>query len=330
MFGDNAAIARDQNHPELGVTPELFRATLGIIGRPINDVRCEARALRLAPDHVGYKPSVLRRFPCIIFEDRLRAPLRELLVARVTSGLYYDVIGEGGDVPREIGERFEDYCFGLLSDQWDDVDVRNSFIYRLLGQGKSMDAPDLRLRHGGETMLIAECKAKRMPLLTRFGENPLKDPRAQAGFDEVAKGIFQIWRFKSHVRQGFIPNEQIHAGAIGLVLTIDNWLTLARGRYDDFLARAMALADDDGGITEADRCPVSFCSIVDLEHSLMTASFDSFAAALRDIATAEFAGWHFAHVHDRHSPKGIEARPYPFRKKVGEVLPWWDALGEER
>lgn len=330
MFGDNAAIARDQNQPELGVTPELFKATLDIVARPIKDVRGEAKSLRSAPGHVGYKPSVLRSFPCIIFEDRLRAPLRELLFARVTSGLYYDVIGKGGDVPREIGERFEDYCFGLLSDPWDDVDVERSFDYPLRGQGKSIDAPDLRLRRGGETMVIAECKAKQMPLVIRFGEDPLKDPRAQLGFDEVAKGIFQIWRFRSHVRQGFIPDEQIHPDAIGVVVTIDNWLTLAHGRYDDFLARAMALAGDDDGITEADRCPVAFCSIADLEQVLMTASLDSFFTTLRDIVNAEFAGWNVARVHDRHAPKGVEVRRYPFTDKVGEVLPWWDALGEER
>ncbi len=329
MFAENAAIARDYAQPELGVTPELFQATLNLIARPIEDIRRAAKTMRGGPGHVGYKPSVLRGRPCIVFDDRLRAPLRELLFARVTSGLYYDVIGEGGDVPREIGERFEEYCFGLLNDPWDDVDVDRSFNYPLPGQGKSIDAPDLRLRRGGETHIIAECKAKRMPLAARFGEEPLKDPRAQPGFNEVSKGVFQIWRYKSHVRQGFVPDDMINVDAVGVVITIDNWLTLARGRYDDFLSRARALADAEGRIIEADRCPVAFCSVSDLEQVLMTATFGTLSTTLREIATADFAGWHVAHVHNRHAPKDVERRPYPFADKIGELLPWWDALGEE-
>lgn len=328
MFGESTALLRDQNHPDLGVTSELFNATINLIARPISAMRQEASRMREGHGHVGYKPSVLRRFPCLLFDDRLRVPLRELLFTRITSGLYYDVIIEGGAVPREIGGRFEKYCFGLIESAWKCVDVEQSFKYQKNGRGNPVDTPDLRLRRGGETHIIVECKAKRMPLATRFGEDPMNDPQSQAGFDEVAKGIFQIWRFRSHARQGFAPNEPIHVDVIGVVITLDNWLSMTRGRYDELVARAISLADANGDIIEVDRCPVAFCSVSELEQALSTATFDSFLATASEIASAEFAGWQFCHVHDRHVPNGTEPRPYPFADRVCEVLPWWDSMGE--
>ncbi len=67
--------------------------------------------------HTGYRPSLLRDFPIITFgraEERLRAPIPELIIYRCTTGLYLDLVTGGSSVWTEIGKRFETYVRDYL------------------------------------------------------------------------------------------------------------------------------------------------------------------------------------------------------------------------
>ena len=68
------------------------------------------------PIPTAFLPSILRRFPLSGLKDKaneLFAPIPEVLLMRVTSGLYYDLIPGGQALLNEANDRFEEYCARL-------------------------------------------------------------------------------------------------------------------------------------------------------------------------------------------------------------------------
>lgn len=326
LFAGAPVLSPRQALAELNVGEEAFAKTFALLSLPHADARRAASALRSGGGHIAYRQSVLRRWPCIQFPEGVRAPLHQLILARVTSGLYYDVIPARGEIPREIGERFESYCFGQLATAFDGVEVKPEYEYG--PKGRLQKTPDLLFKQAGEVRLIGECKAKRMPFAARFGDNPSSNPATQEALDEVAKGIFQIWRFRSHARRGLV-DERVADGVQGIVLTLDPWLSMARGRYPDLVRRATLLADGDGEINTADRCGVAFCAVEDFDRVMRTATFQSLLSTVEAAADEENAGWHFAHLHDRVPKTDGPERLYAFESELPKWLPWWTALGDD-
>lgn len=318
-------ILRPAAVPELGLTNELYARVLNIISLPIEEIRSQASELRnKVRQPVAYKPSVLRRYPCISFDKgaRTRAPLVNLIMDRITSGLYYDVIGTGGPVPAEIGRQFERYCSELISKSLSGLSCQPETKYT-----NGIHTPDILIYEGRECRLVAECKAKRMTVAARFGEDPLN--QAAAGFDELGKGVFQIWRHFSFVRRGLLPGHELASDAIGVVFTLDPWLQMTRDRYLEILAIGEAKAASDPQILAADRKPIAFCYVRDLEDVLGIATIQSFFAVLKQAASEKFAGHMIRDLHhDVPEEKNAEVRPYAFSDELGVMLPWWKKIEE--
>lgn len=309
--------------PQLGLTQATFDRGLALLALPIQAARAAAKSLReVAAGPVAYRPSVLRQRPCILFgnRQRIRSPLPSLIMARVTSGAYYDVVAAGGDVTRELGERFERYCRDLLAASMPDVEWRPAVTY---GQRQT---PDILMYRGGACRLVIECKAKKMSMIARYGANPIE--AASGAFSEIAKAIFQLWRHFSHVRRGLVPSEAISPETVGLVLTLDPWLQMTRRRRRPLEDQAARLADEEGDILPEDRRPVAFCAIEDFESLLRRATVDSLLATVEEASRPDKAGWHLRSLHDNAAPGVDAARDYPFRGAIGEHYPWWTGLGQ--
>jgi hypothetical protein len=119
---------------------------------------------------------------------------------RVTNGLFYDVIGGGGTVRDEVGRRFESYALELLSPVLPTVSFVPDISYRT--PSGPIATPDILMRGGDDAALLAiECKASRMSIGARFGEAPGED----RGYEEIAKGVMQLWRFHVHSRLNVAP-----------------------------------------------------------------------------------------------------------------------------
>jgi len=308
---------------DLGMTQAIFDRGLSHLALPITEARQAARSLRMndnAP--VAYRPSILRQTPCFLFEggQRIRSPLPGLVMARVTTGVYYDVVAAGGNVTRELGERFENYCRDLLAASLPDAEWRPAITY---GQRQT---PDILMHRNGACRLVIECKAKKMSVAARYGDNPVQ--AAAAGFSEIAKAIFQIWRHLSHVRRGMVADEIMADEAVGLVLTLDPWMQMTRRRRQQLEAQAIQLADADGHILPQDRRPVAFCAIEDLEAVLRLATMDSFLLTVREGSSAERGGWRLRGLYDIVAPDVNVGRAYPFEDRIGAHYDWWDRLGE--
>lgn len=312
-------VNRNTDLSSISITPEVRERALSRVAISHNDACARARRMRATNLHTAYKPSILRDFPVIAFgayDERLRAPLPALILERVTGGHYLDVVGGGPTVWSEIGERFEQYCVNYLSVMLAPYTVHGEYFY---GPKKIRQrTPDVLVSDGDEVILVAECKAKRMTFEARFSEDPITD--AATGYAEIAKGIFQIWRFLSHARRGISGTPRVRSDCLGILLTVDPWLTMARNQEEKVFAAAHALADKEGSIETADRCHVPVCLIDDVEFALQNGTATTFIDACRELSFGKKKGWILSVAH---VSEPSVTRPYPFRERIGDILPWW-------
>ncbi|GIQ73962.1 hypothetical protein BraRD5C2_24000 [Bradyrhizobium sp. RD5-C2] len=321
LYQDKPGIDAEVDLSEIGVSWQTRDAAFRLLSAPLPEVRKHARSIRQTIGRsTAYQQSILRKIPMAIDEGSVRrtvlAPLPSLIWQRMTAGLYYDLVGGGPRIWREIGDRFEKYCLELARALLPDAKPAGSFKYKL---GKIFDSPDLFLHApDGSAMTIGECKAKKMSIVAKFSDNPLDD--AQSAFSEIIKGALQLWRFFSHCRRN--PGiKAIHPGASGVVLTLDPWLEVSN-HLDRLLAEAQRWADLDPDILEEDRRPILFCSIDDLEKTLEIATEASLFEAIRATSEPEFRGWHLFSVHQKVS-NVQQQNPYPFSDRIGEIIPTW-------
>lgn len=273
---------------------------------------------------MGYRKSLLRTHPLIAFKTYAIAPLLDLVLLRGTSGIFYDTVGPGA-VRNEISDRFEGYCADLIRAMLPDVVVERSFKYRA---GKHLvDAPDILLFKDEALSVVLECKATRMSYDARFGEDPLIGD--SQGYEQIAKGVFQIWQFVSRKRRGLLPHIRFAEGVRGVVLTLDTWLSHGAVLREDILGLARRLCSQkDCEIAEIDQIPITFVPIDDLENTLAIATAASFFDAVRAATEPTYRGYMLETVHNAIAPDQTEQRDYPFVDRVGDVYPWWGPLKE--
>lgn len=317
--------ARDADMTSIGVSAAMREATLALVSRPHAALRERAVTLRKL-GHTAYRHSVLRDYPIIAFGpdgERLAAPLPMLIVNRVTTGVYLDVVGGGNVIWNEIGHRFENYSLRYLRAMLPGHVIEGDMPY---GPKKAQIlTPDVRVKQDGVVVLVGECKAKRMTFHARYSEDPVRD--ASIGYAEMAKAVYQIWRYFSHARRGMISDETVADDAVGLVMTLDPWLNMSRSLQNEIYAQAIVLAAVDPEITEADRRRVVFAMIDDIEYTLQIGTPGSFLSAVRRAATETHQGWLLSVVH---SGLRGEERPYPFTDKIQMLLPWWPERETDR
>ncbi|MBR0663903.1 hypothetical protein GXW71_05970 [Roseomonas hellenica] len=317
-------IDRRRDLSSVAISPEMCEAAFArfVIGHA--EARARTAQIRAPGRHTAYRPSILRDYPVLAFGgagQRLRAPIPELITYRYTSGLYLDVVRGGGGVWAGIGSRFETYVCEYLEAMMAPYKVTGEAIY---GPKKArFRTPDVLISDTRHVLCAVECKAKRMSFEARFADDPLvEDAR---GFDEMAKGVLQLWRFFAHARRGLTAPLSLAGDCQGVIVTADSWLTMARNQAEQVLAAANKLADGEWDIGLEDRRDITFCQIDDVEFVLQHGTADSFIAACREVASGEKKGWMLSVAHSAN--QNFE-RSYPFNGRIGSLLPW--LVPEER
>ncbi|XHX60404.1 hypothetical protein ACFIO0_18360 [Pseudosulfitobacter sp. SM2401] len=306
----------------LDVKWEEVEKVLALIALPYPNAAKLARERRRKVIHTADKPSILRQAPCLRFGkngERVRAPLPELILERVTSGVFYDVVGGGGAIRDDYGRRFEDYCFRYLSETLAGPEWEREFSYKKKPQ--SFASPDILCMVDGDIDIAVECKATRMSQEAMFG----KDPMAARGYEDMTKAVFQLWRFFSHCRRGF-TGRGVRDDAVGVVLTLNNWLEMAESLRRKVLEDAKDMADQkDPQIMAVDRRPITFVAAPELERVLSVATHTSFKAALIESNSDEKIGWRLDTMFRNANGDDLpEKRGYLYADDLGRLLPWWD------
>lgn len=304
-----------------------FESALRLLCLPITNARVRASSMYQRQQTIAHQPSVLRQFPCISFgeqNERIRSPLPQLILERVTGGVFYDIVGAGWDVREEYGRRFEDYSLKFLRATLPKISWQPEKAYRI--RKVEFKSPDILWLKGSELRLAIECKATRLSVEARYADEPL----SVRGYDDLIKAVFQLWRYFSHCRRG-LTGVSLDPNVTGLILTLDSWLVMANNLIQDIFKAAIQMASEkDPAITEVDRKPILFCASTDLETTLATATEDSFDAAIAHAVRENRQGWLLSSSHDDVRPEGIDRKPFPFRDDMARLLPWWNWVEEER
>ncbi len=220
---------------------------------------------------------------------------------------------EGGSVWADVGRRFEAYCLRFLDAMLDAYAVAGERRYGR--KGYTCDTPDVLVSSPRGVELVVECKAKRMAIDARLSGDPVGD--AAVGYGEIAKGVFQVWRFFSHVRRG-LYEDPVAPDFLGMVLTADPWLVMGQMLHPEVMAIANRLADEkDPEIDASDRRRVPIVMIDDLEYILQHSTADVLFSRLRAL-TEDPTGWEWSLVHQLEDG---EERAYPFADELSEILP---------
>lgn len=275
---------------------------------------------------VAYRPSYLRKRPIIELDDGVMyCPLPELVALRTTAGLYYDLVGGPPLLRNEASKRFEMYSAEFVR-RSTRFQVSDEIEYRV-GQ-RNWRTPDVLCERNGAVFVAIECKASKLTYDAQFAEAPAAF--AKRGYEELAKGVVQLWRFVAHSRLGLAP-KRADASIRCLLLTLDTWLAMSGDLKREVIAAAKELAKGETDIREEDQRPIVFASIFDFERTLMDGSEETFLDAMDHAATESFTGWMLADVQrDRGNEKRTD-REYPF--EVADVFPFFaaiDQLKEER
>ena len=319
--------------PGIGLTQEILDCALPMLSISLDDARARTtQDTQLINEQHGsrvptaYLPSALRRSPLIWpmdRPDRFIAPIPEIIIMRATSGLYYDLVGGGQALLNEANERFEEYSAQYLSTMMPRFTVDRAFRYG--PKGGQYDSPDIIVKDGDEVVLAVECKATKLTYLAQFAEDPFESQRRQ--YQQLSRGIFQLWRYFSHIRRGILPLEladETHA----MLLTLDPFARMHRELRTNIMDEARRLADEDGNISGEDRRHVIICPILELEQILHTSHEDTFLASLNLAKDERYIDWGFREVHrESEATRNFgESRPFPF--DLGDLVPWWNPMLE--
>lgn len=328
LLGSQPSFGRNLALPEIGLSQEVVDRGLKLLAAPIKDARQAALELRgFGRDRI-YRPSALRRFPCISFgpgAERTVAPLRELILVRATEGLYYDLVGISDDVRRELGKSFELYAHRFVQAVLE-TPVHQAIQYRL--RNNLIDSPDILIGPAEGLGVIVECKATRMSFDARFAQD--RQPAAARGVEELSKGVGQIWRFASHVRRGLVPGYGLQNEVFGLVLTVDPWLRMTVGEADAIFERARQwCAARDPEIEPQDQMKVGFTHLEDFERMALQTDEAGIVATCKFGSDPAYIGWGFSELRQR-AGAAERRRKYPFQSDMGRLLPWWTKIDEEQ
>lgn len=327
-------VPRNTSVPEIGLTHEIIQRAFPMISCSRDDARAGTAALEAQAQHehgspipTALLPSILRKKPLIYVDDfsRLISPIPETILLRVTAGLYYDLLPGGQDVINDANARFERYCIDLIDVMMERFEVSGAYPYG--PKGGQYDSPDVLIKEQGKLVIVAECKATKLTYMAQFAEDPFQAAKKQ--YTQLAKGIFQLWRFFAHNRCGLVK-EELADDCYPVVITLDAFMQMSRDPQDKVFAEANALADEDGNILPEDRKLVVICPISDLESILSRGTEDSVLAALKASGEEKYRGWMFSEVHRDTgvNQEPVEPKRFPF--DLENVLPWWNQIREYR
>jgi hypothetical protein len=316
--GFQGALRVDRSLPteQVGISHEVRDAAYEHFSISLDKARGTAQQMRAPFRSLAYKPSLFRKFPCVRLpenEDLLICPLPQLIMARVTSGIYYDVVGGGGKIRNEIGRQFEKYCLRLLGASLSSLRVEPEYAYRLKNV---QDSPDVLIGKGDQLSVVIECKAVKMSFSDKFAESEY----AGRGYDEIAKAVFQIWRFVAHCRLRLTRHE-VRANALGVVVLLDSWMTMVLDARHEVMRLAEARCASEAIISTDDKIDIAFVEIGDLEGFLSSCDDEHFLAGLKNVASGDQQDWMLTSTsYYREVPD--KSRRFPF-DDFDKVVPWW-------
>lgn len=319
------AVRTDGSMASVGISDAERDAVFNIIAKASADARREARSARAGKGQIAYKPSVLRRWPLISIQKdgvwEAFCPIPTLLFLRMSDGLFYDLV-DNDNVRRIIGERFESYA----------AEITNYYLgaeFQILSEvgygtkASPAKTPDVRVVSQQDSLrVVIECKAKKIPFKVLSSPNPYLEN--EEIYDELIKGVCQIWRYVSDVRRGVADNNwAVSDDVVGLVLLLEPWLQMSSQTVKQITDAAEARCSGTPGILPQDRIAVSFVAMDDWEYSLRKIGAEGMIAALNRHAHPDRSGNMLStEVEEIAEDFKEPVDAYDYSTGINRVLPW--------
>lgn len=314
---------------KLGLELALIEKALPLMSCSLTDVRAEASNLitnnkAVGQTRIAYMPSAIRRYPIVrdLASNTYISPLPQLIMSRITVGLYYDICSGPQELMNDANNRFEEYVSLLIKGFNPRFEV---FLTQEYGAKKSrLRSPYVLIEDNKKVVAVIECKATKLTYEAQFSENPIED--AKGAYAQIVKGIVQIWKFFSHARRGIYADKIVAENAHGVLLTMDAWMQMS----DDLVNKAMDLASEqlknDCDVLDSDKRKIIFCSMQDLSDIMFVSNEDEFLDVFENAKEKKYVGWNVVQI--RREFGGFE-RKNDFPLDISEILPWWGTIDEQ-
>lgn len=261
------------------VSADIINQFVGRVTKNLADVQREMREQQEYNVNWAYVFNPLWLHPLIrIADDVVIGPLPTLLLYRITSGVYFDLVGLEA-FGNAIGLAFQDYT-GEVTRAADTGGNFKLFSEAEYGsKQKRKDSADWLVEDGGATLFL-ECKASRMKLQGKI------DIRAKESMErEIARlagFVTQLYSTLSDALAG--EYKHWHPGEkpiYPVVLTLDEWH--AFGSAENIIEEAVQAAFTAKALDKEllTKCPYQIWSIKDFELAMQLMAHDGIDALMR-------------------------------------------------
>ncbi|KAB1088683.1 hypothetical protein F4V91_21220 [Neorhizobium galegae] len=146
---------------------------------------------------------------------------------------------------------------------------------------------------------------------------------ARKQYEQIAKGVAQLWRFFAHARTGLYSDCEVSPQAVGIVLTLDAWLPMSAELQDDVLELARTLVAKDDHVIETDMRRVLFCPMQDMADTAIISNQAQFQETLSRAGEDDFRAWSLREIRRK---LGEPETPNEFPLDYTDVLPWMNTV----
>lgn len=317
LFKERPYISHPPAAPALGLSSDEINAFFGILSQSLGDLR--ERSAHIVNGSLAYRESPFRLTP-LVSEQTPRGhiyqcPLMSTISWRTTTGLYYDVAGYVR-AKHLIGSEFESFQRRLVSAAYPAATISGDERY---GPGReNKRTPDITVEVDGVLRLAFECKAKRLRLSDQI--EIVSENSQSVGVQELAKGVFQLARFRHELRQGLIPGRVESADTQYVVLTLDDWIFAGRTTREDVFLQAEALLQKKGLEPDFDLRDILFCTAAELDIFVTRLSLVQMIELFRLNRTPEFRHHAAASLVQRFNLGRAQWGGYPLAHEFADIV----------
>lgn len=298
----------------------ISRASISLLAASLR-----AKQLRRVDPLGEMQPSILRESPFIIEGKTIILPIPDLLPIALGENILLGYPKIPHEVFNCIANSFEQYVLDLLKEAFQEIEFKVEERYGT--RQNSKNTPDLRLYSNGKLSCIIECKSQRIPFVKKF--NRLNDEDFDPKISEVAKGVFQVWRYTRDIHQDTSLESDISHELTGFVATLENWHSLEAKLRSTVFEIANQRADREG-IEARFRIPVALICAWELENDLWSMNYETFSRLPILNSEKGVQEWMPTAVWRRHESYEENYGENPLFQKLSKNLPRWDRMSEIR
>jgi hypothetical protein len=239
VLKENSHVAYPKAEDALGVTPSDINAFVKGTCMSLAEAVAGAKEIVTTGAEIDFRRSNLRQKPVIMLgkNDQFICPIWQPFLWRITSGLYYDVVGDVR-APHEIGKQYEIYTQKLMSAVAVDLQVTGEMNYGTAKKPKL--SPDCIIHRAGAVEMLVECKAKKLP---QVAQHSMIETKERAGaIEELAKGVVQLCRFEYALQKSMVTDRSASDDIVLLLVTLDDWVFTGPDITSSVFERATEIA----------------------------------------------------------------------------------------